>query len=498
MGSFNVALTAYSRVFVMRGQAGPENRPDYESCMRAGSVSQGFGDIERIECPSGDEYGQFNEVAQVQGAIERASSSLIGRYASDLASTLLELAKQRCSVDIQVHFGKCTDPRAFNTFTKALVFEDVAITNYSTEDLGALQSDENAAINETSDLSIGEFYEILQLTFQERAPDVVTNQLVDAVVCDKRTCGDCDEYSDGCEKIYVLQGGILGSPGTAPDVIYTGDKGQTWASDEIFPLTNAQSANGIACLNEYVVVVSNDAGSLCYKLQTTIQAGTAGAWTEITTGIVAGGEPNDIWSVGVGAFVVGDAGYVYYCEDPTLGVSTLDAGIAAGGEDLNAVHALSDERAVAGGDNDTIVYTTDRVTWAAATATGHGGNVHAVWMRTDTEWWVCIGASLYYSVDSGVNWTEKALPGTNITALYDIQFTKKSEGKVAGAANGAGAMWRTYDGGYSWVRLPEGVGTLTGDSTHINAIATCDKDVNFVVAAAQDAANDGVLLVGKD
>ena len=104
-----------------------------------------------------------------------------------------------------MHFGACTDPRRFNTFTKALKWEDVSLPNYSTDDLGALSSDENASITETSDLSIGQFYEILPLSVQERAVDTVINELVDAVICDRRTCGDCDELSDGCEKAFVLQ-----------------------------------------------------------------------------------------------------------------------------------------------------------------------------------------------------------------------------------------------------------------------------------------------------
>lgn len=499
MNSYTIAKTAFSRVFIIEGQAGPDHRPEYQSCMRAGSVSQSFGDVDRIECPSPTEYGQFEEVGRVQGSVERAASSLIGRYAADLASELLRLAKQRCASDIQVHFGKCADPRSFNTFTKALVWEDVYLTNYNTEDLGALESGENASIMENSDLSIGSFYEVLQLTFVERAPDIVVNALVDAIVCDQRTCGDCDEYSEGCAKAYVLQGGILGSPGTPPDVLYTGDGGANWGTDEILPLTNAQSADGIACLNNYVVVVSNDAGSLLYKLQTNVQGGVLGLWTEITTGIVAGGEPNDIWSTGVGAFVVGDSGYVYYCEDPTLGVSVLDAGVAAGGQNLNAVHALSDEKAVAVGNTDTIIYTTDRITWATATSVGSGANLTGVWMRTETEWWVTDAAGgLYYTKDSGNTWTVKTLPGTTISALYDIVFSTGSVGYVCGVANSQGAVWRTYNGGYDWVRLPEGVGSLVGGSSQVNALAGCINDPNFLIVAAQDALNDGVLLVGKD
>jgi photosystem II stability/assembly factor-like uncharacterized protein len=422
----------------------------------------------------------------------------MGRYAADLASELLELARKRCPVDVQVHFGSCTNPKVFSTFTKALVWENVSLTNYSTEDLGALSSDENAAIMETSDISIGNFYEVLQLTVQERASTLVTNQLVDAIICDLRTCGECGTFSDGCYKAFVLQGGILGSPGTAPDVLWTDDKGKTWASDEITSMISTEVANAITCLGDYVFVVSNATNSLHYKEKADILDGTPGLWSEVTTGFVLGGEPNDVWSVGIGAYIAGDGGYVYYTTDPTLGVTVLDAGEATT-NDLVAIHALSDELAVAVGDADTIVYTTNRVSWVLATATGGGGELLGVWMRSETEWWVVDdNGDVWYTLNSGVSWTEKTIPGIGITALYNIQFASDSVGYISGVANGAGALWRTYDGGYSWVKLPEGTGTLPGSSTQMTAIASCIHDVNYLVAVGKDVTNDGVLLVGED
>ena len=498
MASYNIAKTAFSRVFLVEGRASPVNEPAYQSCLRSGGVDQSFGDIEKIECPSDLEYGQFIEIGSIQGAIERATSSLMGRYASDIASALLELARRRCPVDVHVHFGKCTNPKIFNTFTKALVWENVSLTNYSTEDLGALSSDENAAIMETSDISIGNFYEVLQLTFQERASTIVTNQLVDAIVCDLRTCGECGDFSDGCYKGFVLQGGILGSPGTAPDVIYTSNKGGTWGTDEITTMISSETADGISCLGDYVFVVSNDTGSLHYKEKDFVTGGTPALWAEITTGFVAGGEPNDVWSVGTGAFICGDGGYVYYTTDPSLGVSVLDAGEATT-NNLNAIHALSDDRAVAVGQTDTIIYTTNRVSWVVATATGGGGNLQGVWMRTEDEWWVVDdNGDVWYTVNAGVSWTEKVIPGIAITALYDIQFATDSVGYIAGTANAVGALWRTYDGGYSWVKLPEGVSILPGGATQYNAIAACIHDPNYLIAAGADVTNDGVLLVGED
>ena len=501
MNSFTPGRTAFSRVFIIQGRAGPENKPKYRSCLKAGPMSWAFGDVEPIQCPDPNEWGEFVEVGEIKGAKERATNSLTGRYAADLESELLMLAKLRCPVDVQVNFGACTDPRNNNVFTKKLIWEPASLGTYSTGDLGALSSDENALVNESVDLSIGDHYEVLQLTFQQRAPVLVTNEINDIVICDRVSCGDCEEESWGCEKIYALQGGIIGSPGTAPDVLYSLDKAGTWASDEIDSLFANEAADAIACLAGYVFAVSNASCSLHWKTQADVNAGVVGGWTEVATGFVPTKCPNDAWSVGTGAFVVGDGGYVYYTTDPTTGVSVMDAGVATI-SNLNAVHALDDEHAVAAGDGDAVVRTVNRVNWAAPAATpGSGANLLCVWMRTEDEWWVgTSNGRLYVTINAGVVWTQVQLPGTAPTAIHDIQFATPSVGYVSGAAGGASAMWRTYDGGNSWVRLPEGSGNLP-TSIQLTALAACEDDVNFVVAGGRrdgTPAGDGVLIVGED
>lgn len=492
-----IAKSAFSRVFLIEGRARPDHEPDFQSCMKGGTLDQSFGDIERVECPDPARYGGFVEVTSIQGAVDRATSSLVGRYASDLASELLRLAKLRCATDVHLHFGECTDPRVFNRFTKAVIMEDVFLTTWASDELGALSSDENAVVNETSDLSIREFYEVLELTFQSRAGDTVMNEVVDVVICDSPSCGECEEESDGCQDIYALQGALTGSPGTAPDIIYSLNKGLTWALNEINTLTAAQAANALACLDDFIVVVSNDDNALHYKTKANVDAGTVGGWTENGTGFVVGGEPNDIWSVGTYAFVVGDGGYVYGTSDPAAGVTVLDAGVATNAI-LYAVHAISDEFAVAVGAGDAIVWTRNRVNWSVATATGGGGDLQGVWIKNEDEWFVVDDdGNMWYTLDGGDSWTEKVLPGTS-DILHDIAMATDSVMYVCGSANTTGTAWRSYNGGYDWVALPEGIGNLP-TARDLNALAACVWDANFLVLVGEGAAaNDGIIIVGED
>jgi photosystem II stability/assembly factor-like uncharacterized protein len=494
--SFTPGKSAFSRVFLIEGRSGPANAPQYQTCMRAGSFDQSFGDVEPIKVPSSARYGEFDEIGEILGEVERGSSSLIGQYAADLRSEIFRLAKQRCPVDVQIHFGACTDPRQFNRFTKALIWENTRLSSYSTDDLGAMQDGDNAAITETGDLSIKEAYEVLQLTVEARATDVVHNEVTDAVLCDLQACYDeCGDESDGCQKIYVLHGGILGSPGTPPDVAWTDDGGATWSNDEIYTLTSSEEATALACVGDYLIVISQDTDSAHYKERDDVLDGVVGSWTEDDTGFVS--SPLDIWSVGALAFIVGETGYIYSYEIAGEGATVLDAGVITS-EDLQAVHAIDEEHAVAVGENGVVVYTTNGVSWQQTDADPTAEHLHAVWMRSEAEWWVGDAAGgLFYTLDSGATWTEKTLPGASVNLIMDIQFPKSSVGYVVGRAGTAGAMWRTYNGGYSWVRMPEGTGTLAGSSTQLNALASCPDDVNFVVAGGAAGSDLGVVLVGE-
>ncbi len=496
----NPAKTGYSRVYLIEGQARPDHAPEYQSCLKAGAAAQGFGDVTKVECPSDSDYGKFEEVAQIRGAVERATMPLTGLYAADVASEVLRLARKGCAVDVQVHFGACTDPRVFNDFTKSVILENTIITNWSTDDLGALESGEQGKINESADLSSKSVYEVVPIAFAKKADDIVVNEVIDVVICDAISCGDCADESGGCDKIYALTKTAGGSPATFPDVVFSLDGGVVWGAHDVESVTTSAEPSAIFCLGSYVVVTDYGGDAIHYVLKSDLNTYTDPTWTKVATGIVAAGSPNDAWSAGSMTFIVGDAGYVYSCIDPTAGVTVLDAGIATV-QNLNAVHALDDSFAVAVGDNGAIVYTTDGVTWIALTNTPAGAGIHfrCVWCKSEKVWFVGTSAGkLYYTVDGGVTWTLKSFSGSGAGVIRDIAFSSDSIGYLAhSTATPAGRILRTYDGGYSWKILPEGSGTIQAND-YIGAIATCENDVNMVVGGGlADNATDGILLLGK-
>jgi len=495
---FNPAKTPFSRVFLIKGKARADHDPSYEGVMMAGGAQQSFGEPTPIQAPSATAYNQFDEVGETLGSVDRATTSLTGLFPADVLSTMLAIAKARCPLDVQIHIGQCADPRNFNKFQKIVVLEQTYFSDWSTEDLGALQSDQAAKVDETVEVSAARLYEIVPLAVAKYGADTVTNPLVDVIICSSLNCGDCGDEDDGCEKVFAVSRSSPGSPGTGPDVIYSSNGGTVLGSDEITTLSNSQDADGVACLDSYVLVVSNDEGYLHYKAKATILAGTAGGWAEIATGFVAGGNPKDIWGVGSYAFICGDGGYIYGTSDAEVGVTVLDAGVATT-EDLKAIHALDDKFAVAVGDSGAIVQTKNRTEWSSVTGpTGISDSFQAVWLKNKDEWFIGSDAGgLYYTVDGGTTWVTKVIPGS-LTSVWDITMPTASVVYVSGAAAGpAGKILRSYDSGHSFVVLPEDQGSLPSND-QITALASCPWDPNVVIGVGiADDGSDGVWMRGK-
>ena len=494
------AKTSQSRVWLIEGRARPDRSPSFQSCMRAGAVSQAFGDIERIECPDPTAYNKFIEVGSIQGAEERATSSVEGRFPINLTSTLLRMARKRCAFDVQYHFGTCTNPETFTAFKKVMILEEAHFTSYSTEDLGALASGDNAAVNETGEISAARVYEVVPLSFGAKAEAIITNEILDVVICDSLSCGDCEVESDGCQKIFALSTAAGGSPGTPADVVYSLDKGVTWYAADIDTLGAAEVPSALDCLGNYLVVVSGLGlvSSLHYVLKSELDGTTDPAWTEVTTGFVAGSGPLAIKEIDGVAFIVGENGYVYLCEDPTAGVDVLDAGSATTNH-LKAVDALSETFAVAVGENSTIIKTENQSAWTLLTPpTGVGIHYNCVAVKTEDEWWIgTSNGKLYATYDGGDTWTEVTFSGSGSGAVYDIVFATDSVVYVAHQTAATRArILRSIDGGAHFVTTPEDSTLPLEDK--INSLAVCTFDANFLVAGGlADNGADGAILIGQ-
>lgn len=489
----NIAVNSFSRVFLIEGGARPDVQPAFQSCVAAGPIEQAFGTVTSIECPDPNRYGQFIEVGVVRGQEERPTISLSGRYLSDVRSELLRLAKNKCGNEIHVHFGACENPQAFNQFSKAVVLEDALISDYSTDDLGVLSSEDQESVGETAEMSGKNVYEIVSMGYTERAGTIVTNEVLDVTICDTPACAGCDAETDGCQKIYAVTLDAGGSPSTPNDVVYSLDGGTTFYALDVDGMSD--DTPHIACVGDYVVVASFNDAAMFYALKSDFDGSGGGAsWNSI--GTPSGNEPGDIWSVGSTAFVVGENGYIWKMTDPTASMSTLDAGVATA-QNLFSVHALDDSNIIAGGGSGTIVHSSDGENFGVVTAPA-ASDVNAVWMLTERIWFAGLAnGSLYYTINQGTSWVAKTFSGSGSGVIHDIAFSSRSVGYISHATSTpSGRILRTYDGGYSWNIEPAGSNVLPAND-RVSAIAACKFEPNMVIGVGlADNGTDGYVVLG--
>jgi len=405
-------------------------------------------------------------------------------------------------VDVHINFGSCSTPSEHNTFLKKIVIENAYLVNYNSDDFGALGSDEQAKIDENVDVSGEVVYELVNVNWASRGGDVVTNEVIDNAILDTQSCGDCQDESDGCQKMFAITKAAGGSPSTPADVVFSIDGGQTFLAHDIDSLGTSSDPDEIDQIGSYLVVVSEASGSLHYALLSEFDGVTDPSFTEVSTGFVTGGEPRAIGSEPNKrmAFIAGAGGYIYSVSDPTAGATVLDAGVAHV-DQYNAIAALSDEFAVAVGNSGIIAKTENGTTWASVTSpVGVGINLNTVAIKSKDEWWIgTSNGKLYYTLNGGTTWTEKTFTGSGSGIVWHIDIVNDSVMYLAHETSAnSGRILRSTNGGYDWVVMPEGVGSLPAND-RIVAVAGCsyNPDIVFGVGLADDA-TDGFIVVGTD
>ena len=482
------------RVWLFEDGFGPGRGKEFFGFARIGDPTFGFGDIERVEVPSETRFNEFDQIDSIQGAKERPTASIIARYPRADLSSLLRIGRKRCASGVQVHLGKCANPQDFDAnWDKVLVFTDVKYSSYSGENFGALASDEQAAANETGEFSADDMYEVKPLLFGEQLSTVIAREITKVLACDTIECGDCDEPSDGCQKVFALQIGVGATPGTSPSVVYSDDGGATGDSLAISTLFSNETPGDAVCVGGDMVIVAG-AGGIHINDFEDILDGTDN-WVEITSGLVAAKGPLSITSVGPSHTWMGaTGGYIYFTDDPRGGVSVQDAGVATI-QDLEAIHALDKLNVVAVGDLNAVVYTTNGgSTWQSLTGPAVGVNLTAVWMY-DARLWLVGDANgdLWRTSDAGVTWTEITLPITP-TAVNDIRFFDSVVGYLGVTVAGpAGRMLRTIDGGQTFQTMPERAGSIPANDD-INSVAVCASPNVVWGGGLGDNGSDGILV----
>ena len=270
-----------SRVWLTQFGAAPNRVPTYEGLAKVDSINVPLGDLTSIQVPNPDRYRQFNIAGVVLGDPGLPTASLMFRLEIDKRSAYEKYVKNRCTHDLQIHFGLCQNPQDFNGgWESVIILEDAAPTNYDLNAIGALQADQRAMSEEDLPFTGERLYYVRPLVFQEQAAAEVVQEIVGIIICDAATCGQCGVPSEGCDIVFAVTLSNAGSPGLPAELIFTENGGTDWLDTLITTLAANEDPNDLACIGANVVVISEDSDSLHYAPIADILNGSE-EWTEI-------------------------------------------------------------------------------------------------------------------------------------------------------------------------------------------------------------------------
>lgn len=500
MAQRNIQRSSQSRVFTLEGGAGPGTSAVYQGLGRAVTPDQAGGDVTPVRIASAKAYGLFDTVDTIVGIKGLPSMGIEVRKRRQL-SEFMTLFQKECPVDVQLHIGSCTDPTDFQSFELIEVLEGGRITNYSTNDQGAFDGDQEASVVETLPFTGDAYYQIVPIRDSEIGESQIVQEIVGVVIPDSISCGDCGAPSDGSQVVFAVTKSNAGSPGLPAEVIATQDGGATLIESILDTIGADEDPTGLAAVGTDLVIISNADLALHYAPIADILAETE-TWTRVATGFVASNGPNAIYSSGrTFTWMAADNGYIYFTADITTGVTPQQSGSLTT-ENLNAIHGLDEDNVVAVGDNNAVLVTANGGdTWSAVTGPNVGVNLTTVWVRSALEWMVGdAGGNLWFTRDGGVSWTAKAFSGSGAGMVHAIAFATRTVGYMAhSTAASVGRVFRTVDGGATWFRIPTGGIQITAHD-QINALAVADGApdnvrANLVWAGGlADDATDGILL----
>ena len=331
-------------------------------------------------------------------------------------------------------------------------------------------------------------------TFTDNANDIATCSIPD---CASTDCGEATDY---CEVLVIA----TDTDGTnEPQILRSADNGATWAATAADPFNAKESAKAVECFSvgantSRILVARDTVAATPMHVEYSDDAGAN--WTDVTvTGstnayaAVYGGalyaiDMYHIWLV----ITDGAAGSeIWFSEDG--GVTWTAQTLADPTKFLYAIYFKDEDVGMVVGAADYIEVTTDGGdTWAAATATGDGGDLLSVSENQGGDiWWVTSDdGQIYYSTDHGTTWAERTFTGSGAGAVYDAGWSSRTVGWMVHSPTAAtGIVYRSRNGGLTWEVESD---TVDGE---LYAIEPCT--INQAWSVGEVGASPATVLVLK-
>lgn len=484
-------------IFLQEGGSSPATKPLYRGEMSLGGINTPQGDITPIQLPNPAQAGIWDNIDTIQGAQGLPTSDFTARCNYEIYLKWEELKRRRCPVNIFIKTDSCGRKDDIKSWELMKIVVASYITDYTDGVVNPLTGDDEAVLDVTGSYTGLREILIKTLTFEEVADATLLAEAVDGFYAGSASCGGkCGERKDECHECYVLQSVNSGSPGLSSALVLSIDNKQTWDRIDI-PTLGGVSAHAMANAGSYIVVISNNQAKHHFISFTNAKALNTLGWSSISTNYTGG--LYSIWSKSPAETYIGGAGgYAYKLSDPTGEPTVLTDGSLTT-ENLTQVKGWGSTVVFAGNTGKVLVSFNDGLSFTVRAITLKDGsvitgNVTALALISPRTWFLAAGNKVYYTLDGGLTYVEKAL-GDTLTVINDINFYDETVGYMSVEIAGAARVYRTFDSGSSWDYEAPSIQGLPS-AQRISFVEACGH--NEVMAGGRvSVGGDGLLAIAN-
>jgi hypothetical protein len=464
-----------------------------------GTLEQALGTREPIYAPSATRRGQIDIVGTITGAPELPSLQLNEHIDPNSREYLDTLKEQKCLIDMAIAAGKCGSPDNLGNWSKIYLVAQARANNLSYSEFQNFEAQQAVMMLEGT-LDALRYGIVLPVTMGRKADSTVLAEVIDGIIIDDPSCGDCKPYEVPNAGLFAVANDNAGSPGLPAQIVYSIRQGVgSFNTVNVNSLSGSNAPSALIQASRYLMVLSetDDAHHIAEVSRFTNVA-PLNPFSRVSTGYVSSNGPRAAWAQSPRRILIaGENGYIYLCINPATGVTVLDAGNATT-EDANAVSGAGANIAVIAYNNNVLVYSTDYwSTWNSLTGPEVSANLTALQVFDRYNWAVGTSTGKWWlTTDGGETWTQVILPGqSSITAIDDVSFspTEPNVGVMAVTTATGGVILRTFSGGREWYDTAPAIAQASDTGTNYNFVAT--GGYNVVWAGGLDA-TDGMLALG--
>ena len=472
---------------------GPNTAPIPLGCHDLADITVPQGDIYERFCLKQDGSGELVRVIK-QGQLPGRVTTSLTTYVKSLSDALEQL---QCAFPLYVQFAYAGRKDLFNNYDRGALLNPCTITNATTTSPANRQ--EVASVEQTFDIDAGQFDQYFRLQTYRRSC-AETRAITDISFITTANClGACGPTEDG-----GTIGALCASAAVASqsNIYYTLNAGATWNLCAGHPFAVNENINCIECFNASRditrLLVARSTTDAANPLEVAYSDNYGATWNTRDVGATVGEYApynGSLYIYNGAVWLLTSLGRLYKSYD--YGVN-WDAGRILAVVPLNVIRFTDPYYGLLAGTTGRIMATRDGgFAWSIiAPPAGDAANeITSVQMLDRTRWWIGFAnGHLYYTVDSGVTWTQRLLPIpytlSSVDRISGIHFLNECIGFVAARTRDAlgnvfGTLYRTINGGFSWETYT--TDSMAAGSLGYIALSAIDPNICHVAGGVSGA-----------